>query len=519
MSAQWFVNPLKRRFEATKIRQKLILEFATKPIANHQNNGDETNYPYWGNFHKTLPHSEQDGSVDPVAYEALLAALKTGKYEDFEAVPKGSINGAKLLNPIGAGVYNIFGPDSSDIAVTPPPSISTKQWAADLVNIYWMSLLRDTPFSDYETLAQDPTSLVSQALLDLNEYGANYPGPKTGGVITTQDLFRMDIEGTRKGPIVSQFLLRDFDVDGITVSAKINEPQAGADYVTNWDDFIKIQNGESPLGSGITKTANTVYPSNTRQVGCVAGSDLIYSTYNRALSILRSAPVDPANPYATSTRQSGFSTFGLAHYTYLMGQVHMAERQAWYTKWLVHRFLRPEAAAGLVHAKFFDAVPRNASIPLDDEIADKRALVELKNKYDSYLLPLMFKNGGPTHPSFTAGHAISAGACITLLKALFDTSKTWKELFGQPKYSADGVTLVDYTGPETLTINDELNKLAQNMANGRDMSGVHWYSDDIEGLKLGEEVAIRILRDDKQGVVEPFAGFTLHKFDGTVITI
>jgi hypothetical protein len=37
-------------------------------------------------------------------------------------------------------------------------------------------------------------------------------------------------------------------------------------------------------------------------------------------------------------------------------------------------------------------------------------------------------------------------------------------------------------------------KLASNIALGRDTAGVHWRSDGIEGLKLGEAVAIGILR-------------------------
>ena len=40
-----------------------------------------------------------------------------------------------------------------------------------------------------------------------------------------------------------------------------------------------------------------------------------------------------------------------------------------------------------------------------------------------------------------------------------------------------------------------LNKLAANLALGRDIAGVHWRSDGREGLKLGEAVAVGHLTD------------------------
>ena len=42
----------------------------------------------------------------------------------------------------------------------------------------------------------------------------------------------------------------------------------------------------------------------------------------------------------------------------------------------------------------------------------------------SLMLPAAFPEGSPTHPSYTAGHATVAGACVTILKAMFDTQNT-----------------------------------------------------------------------------------------------
>ncbi len=82
----------------------------------------------------------------------------------------------------------------------------------------------------------------------------------------------------------------------------------------------------------------------------------------------------------------------------------------------------------------------------------------------------------------------------------------------------DPTQVIPYSGPP-LTVGGELNKLATNLAIGRDIGGIHWRSDVAAGLAVGEEVAIGILRDEKLGYAEKFDGFTLTKFDGTKITI
>ena len=83
--------------------------------------------------------------------------------------------------------------------------------------------------------------------------------------------------------------------------------------------------------------------------------------------------------------------------------------------------------------------------------------------------------------------------------------------------SSDGLSLVPYAGPD-LTLGGELDKLAANIALGRDTAGVHWRSDGIEGLALGEAVAI-VLSDLRTTLTESFGGFSLTRFDGTTIMI
>jgi hypothetical protein len=113
---------------------------------------------------------------------------------------------------------------------------------------------------------------------------------------------------------------------------------------------------------------------------------------------------------------------------------------------------------------------------------------------------------------------VIAGACVTALKAFFD------ETFVIPsplEASDDGQSLLPYAGSDAghIKVGGELNKLANNVALGRDMAGVHWRSDAHQALLLGEAVAISILRDQRSTYNEPFGGFTFTKFDGTTITV
>jgi hypothetical protein len=63
-------------------------------------------------------------------------------------------------------------------------------------------------------------------------------------------------------------------------------------------------------------------------------------------------------------------------------------------------------------------------------------------------------------------------------------------------------------------VGGELNKLAANISMGRNAAGVHWRSDAMEGLKLGEAVAISLMKEERMCLNENYSGFALTKFDG-----
>jgi hypothetical protein len=68
-------------------------------------------------------------------------------------------------------------------------------------------------------------------------------------------------------------------------------------------------------------------------------------------------------------------------------------------------------------------------------------------------------------------------------------------------------------------LGDEIDKLAANIAHARDAAGVHFRSDSIRGLRLGEEVAIGLLADTSRTYNEAFDGLVVRRFDGTSIRI
>jgi hypothetical protein len=191
-----------------------------------------------------------------------------------------------------------------------------------------------------------------------------------------------------------------------------------------------------------------------------------------------------------------------------------ALKAVWYQKWFVHRALRPEAYGGLAHL----TLAGTKTYPIHSDLLNSNAVQQVFSSHGTYLLPMAFLEGCPQHPSYGAGHATVAGACTTILKAFFD--ETW--VIPNPVVPTDdGLSLLPYTGSDAdqLTLGGELNKIAANVAIGRNHAGVHWRSDYAESLILGEAIAISVLRDQRNMYNENFSGFTFTMFDGTPTTV
>jgi hypothetical protein len=199
-----------------------------------------------------------------------------------------------------------------------------------------------------------------------------------------------------------------------------------------------------------------------------------------------------------------------------------ALKAVWYQKWFVHRRLRPEVFAARVHNHKMHL----AEYEIHADVLESQVVQELEHRYHGYLLPMAFPEGCPSHPSYGAGHATVAGCCVTLLKAVFEGGINLRDLLQaggmRPvESSSDGLSLIPYEGNDLdrMTVEGELNKVAANIGLGRNHAGVHWRTDDVNSLYLGEAIAISILRDQRSCYNEEFGGFTFTKFDGTTITV
>ncbi|MCP3995277.1 MAG: vanadium-dependent haloperoxidase [bacterium] len=474
------------------------------PESSHVSNGDEQSLPrHIGCFSKCLPHDEL-GEVDAAAYRFLLAAIRSGKHDDFEKIPLGGYR--KLANPQAAYAFDLVGCDASQLDLATPPRFASAEQAAEMVELYWQALLRDVPFVEYET-----HPLAAAACEDLSRLSA-LRGPRQKELVTPGTLFRGDTSGDLAGPYLSQFLVKPIPYLPTWVEQRIRTVQPGVDYLTDYQEWLAAQNGAL---AGVNEfVATPLYIRNGRDLGEYVHRDFAYQAYLAAgLMLLRwSVPVDGGNPYKHSRTQDGFATFGSQHVlTRLATVAQLALQAAWFTKWVVHRRLRPEELGGRIHNHLGD----REEYPLHRELLESSAVARLGDSGRGWLLSQAYPEGSPAHPSYPAAHAVVAGACVTVLKAFFD------ETYSVPEpvvVSPDGGSLSSWQG-EPLRVGSELDKLASNIVLGRNFAGIHWRSDSINGLLLGELVAMALLRERRLLPNETFTGYSFKRFDGSRVTI
>lgn len=489
----------------------------------HACNGDEERYANKiATFTKGLPHNAL-GEVDLNAFDSLIAALISGDPADFERIELGSdastrAEWEKLVNPQAGLAFAMIGMDPQHRTIAPPPRFDSAEEAGEIVEDYWMALTRDVPFSEY-----DSHPLTQAAVADINRL-SDFRGPTSGGRVTTGTLFRGLTPGDLTGPFISQFLLRPAPLGSQYVDQRMRTVPAGQDFMTTFDEWWAVQNGIIPdLSRGFDAARR--YINTGRDLSEWVHVDVLFQAYFNAALILAAppdvdlqsggigAPLNPGNPYLASATQQAFGTFGDPFVKSVLAEVAPSALKAiWCQKWYVHRRLRPEVFAARVHQHIVGA----ADYPIHNDVFNSSALDEIFNRFGTYLLPQVFPEGSPIHPSYGAGHATVAGACVTILKAMFDENYVIPNpMVPDP---SDPTRLIPYDG-EALTVGGELNKLASNIALGRDIAGVHWRSDATESLKLGEAIAISVLDDHRLTYNEVFDGFTFTKFDGTTITV
>jgi hypothetical protein len=528
-----------RAERAEHIREHAAEAESEVGIPHHRANGDEERYPTKiGNYSKNLKHDPQTGEVDSEAYEAFLAALSSGRFSDFEALATNGHFGCadptqqrRLVNPQSGYAFDLEGTDSHQLALPPAPAFASAQEAGEMVELYWMALMRDVSFTDYAS-----NSTAQAAADDLSNL-SDFRGPRIGGKVTPQTLFRDNYPGCTIGPYISQFLLQPVGFGSQRVDTRIQTVAPGVDYMSSFADWLNVQNGcNTPA---IPLTHDLMFCRNGRDLSQYVHIDALFQAYFVAcLNLLGNGYLANAgNPYGRvvdggagrprnaaidpdgSLAQVGFGTFGgPAILTLACEPATRALKDVWYQKWLVHRRLRPEEFGGRVEVQRLG----RRSYPIHQDLTQKsNVLGSIFSQFGSYLLPMAFPEGSPMHTSYGAGHATVAGAAVTMLKALFDESQVILNPV-VPNPADGGRTLIPYVAPPgepPLTVGGELNKVASNVAQGRNIAGVHWRTDASESSKLGEAATISILEDARRTYNEPFDGFTFTKFDGTRITV
>jgi hypothetical protein len=494
----------------------------------HPTNTDLANFTNGlGSYSKSLKQASPC-IVDPGSFQAFLQACGLaggGVVGDFEnpAILRGGL--AKLNGPRGAFAFQQVGKDSNGYgAKTVPaaPALESIEYAIELIELYWASLLRDTPFEQYGT---DP--VAADAAAELSALAAKYPnayaGPLLGGNVTPQLLFRGGLNahptwfaGETTGPYLSQFCLQPTSLGRLPLDQKIMTYAPGQAFMTALDEWFGIQNGAPPTGVGVFDPVRR-YMRCGRDTAAYTQVDELYQAYLVAYLVATTlnVPSNPGNPYRVYVNDKAFGTFGGPDIAATLAAVARAAINAvWYQKWAVHLRHRPEAGGGVLELYQSGglAAADRARLTHFNEIISSRAVATSLARNGTHLLSQAFPEGSPTHPAYPTGHGTVAGACITVLKFFLDGDAT---LTSAVQPSPDGLSLLPYNGPGPLTVNGELHKLAHNISFGHGIhAGIHWRSDTDYSILLGEAVAIDFLLDQMYSYQENF-DIDITKIDGS----
>ncbi len=514
-----------------RIRQSFAIRVGTAtrealiPVPPHTTNGDEARYPDKSGTYTKDILQDGIGLVNQPAFQTFRHAINTGTFAAFESVILG---GTRTLNgPLGGRAFALEGSDDvqfgnalspanqiNQIVVPPAPALASAAYGTELVELYWASLLRDVAFTDY---ASNPTA--AQAAAELTNM-PTYAGPRNGsGQVTTDLLFRGPYPGETVGPYMTQLHLIPTYLGAQPISQQIHTYVADLDYMMDPTTFQEVQNG---IDTGFRNQFDPVlrYLHNGRDLGAYTHLDVLFQAYFVAYLVLNTigAPRNPGNPYVNSTKQNGFGTFGGPDFAATLTAVaRLAINSVWYQKWWLHLRHRPESGGAIVR-QILSGFGNTLQGHVNNNVLNSQAVQSSFSKYGDYFLSQAFPEGSPTHPAYPTGHGAVAGACITVLKFFFDGNF----VIPNPVVpSSDGLSLLPYTGSDAgqLTVNGELNKLANNISFGHGIhSGIHWRSDTASSIQLGEAVAISMLQDRAATYAEKFT-VGLTKIDGTTATI
>jgi len=497
-----------RQQAAFRMRQAAAQAYLDEPQPLHRSNGDEDRYAdKRASFTKTLPHNDA-GEVDADAFATFVSVLSSGDPSGFETIPRDRNAEVELNDPQATYAFDLVGLDGAATSLDPPPAFASARMGTEMAELYWRALTRDVPFREYESYP-----LVAAAVTDLNAFSE----PLTSGSgekPTPATVFRGESRSDVIGPYLSQFLWLEVPYGIKTIEQRYAVPSRGQSFLTDYAEWLACQRGAKPRSTAAFD-ATARFICSARELAEYVHRDFSFQAYMNAALIMLALGKDalsPTNPYRGSRTQFGDITLGSKNVLSLVAQAALlGQKGAYFHKWQVHRRLRPECFAGRIetHATGRRQYDIHADILRCDAVA------RVRSQHGTRLLPVAFPEGCPTHPSYPAAHACNAGACATILKAFFDPDYV---LPHPVEASADGSALDPWRGAG-LSLGNEIDKLASNIALGRDAAGVHYRSDSVRGLFVGEQQALGLLRDYSRTYNERFDGFIVRKFNGDKVRI
>jgi hypothetical protein len=452
-------------------------------------------------YSKALPHSDLV-SPNSSVYQSLVQSIRDKNLNLLYSIVN---QNRKLVDVYCILDSELLGIYRSSIQIDPAPEPLSNHAAGELLEVYAMALLRDVPFSEWSTNLD-----VANTINNLNLVKDDLNAPLESGNITVNTLFRGPaVSGNLIGPYVSQFLWQNFTLGGLVLKQLQSIPSTNDDYLTDPSGFVA--NWNSPMAPVDLNGSTQRYLLTIRDCANSHHLDQLWQIFFIAATILLNKSI----PFSfTTTNRTGIKFINLGPvdlFDQMMTASKLAMNSAWMWKWCQLRY-RPEEMAYQVHLKKAGSGLDFPSILLDNPI-----LQEIHDRTGTYLMPVAFPEGSPSHPSYPAGHSTVAGAMATIVKAFFNCNRTIQAKVP----NADGSELVDLVENGQvveLNIGDELNKLAYNCAIFRNFAGVHYRSDGDGGILIGEQVGIQLL-EELSTRYEGNVTFTLKKMNGETITI
>jgi hypothetical protein len=546
--------------------KNLLAELNDKsPYCKPHKNHDECKYKkyhYNGSFHKSLTHDSTTGHLSTSQdFKDLVHYITENKQKKLKNIPLAPSSTIKLVDPLASLSSVLIGKDQCGFKLSPSSRLNSIASSAEMVELYSKALCRDVEFIDYST-----NSTISNAVsyMTTSNVLSNLPDYTPVGTINSSTIFRGKFIGDQVGPYISQLLYLNVPFGAMTNSQIYRVPvdvstALTTSYTVEWGrnntEVIALQNGQlssMPAGPTFGQQVDR-YIHTGRALAEAVHNDTVYGFYQNATLILQNLGIAPNPDFPTYTNQSPFLTNGgsASVLCALAEASDLALKHSWYWKWQVYRKLRPEVYGLWVDNIKNNRVPNSQNYDIDNTLLNNSVLTDINtynaqwgSTFSSYTLPLTYKEGSPSHPSYPSEHATIAGVCSTILKIYFDCEHAWNSLSGLNPSSLNsrivpapittsyivaatgGTGLQDYTGSDSasMTIYGEINKLCSNIAFGRDWAGVHYRSDSVQGMLLGEEIAISYMEDILSTWVHNNSdgsspSIKFRKFDGIIHTL